>query len=142
VASCSNTPLCEPSQKGLFFDWKEEFKNPKRDVYKLTIVHNSTIIQGLISLEVKSDHVYMHLVENAPLNKGLSKMYVGVEGNLVAFTCKLSFQRGHEGNISFISKTQLINHYEKTLGAFHFGGRVMIIETKSALKLIDKYFKN
>jgi hypothetical protein len=84
----------------------------------------------------------MYLVENAQLNKGLSKMYVGVEGNLVAFACKLSFQRGHEGNISFISKTQLINHYEKTLGAFHFGGRVMIIETKSALKLIDKYFKN
>ncbi|MFN8437641.1 MAG: hypothetical protein U0V72_08375 [Cytophagales bacterium] len=129
-------------KKGWIFDWKEEFKNPKRDVYKLTIVHNSTIIQGLISLEVKSDHVYMHLVENAPFNKGLSKMYAGVAGNLVAFACKLSFQRGHEGNVSFISKTQLINHYEKTLGAFHFGGRVMIIETKSALKLIDKYFKN
>lgn len=129
-------------KKGWIFDWKEEFKNPKRDVYKLTIVHNSTIIQGLISLEVKSDHVYMHLVENAPFNKGQSKMYAGVAGNLVAFACKLSFQRGHEGNISFISKTQLINHYEKTLGAFHFGGRVMIIETKSALKLIDKYFKN
>jgi len=63
-------------------------------------------------------------------------------GNLVAFACRLSFQRGYEGNISFISKTQLIDHYIKTLGAFHFGGRVMIIETVSALKLIDKYFKN
>jgi hypothetical protein len=31
---------------------------------------------------------------------------------------------------------------EKSLGAFHFGGRVMIIETKSALKLINKYFPN
>jgi len=39
-------------KKGWIFDWKEEFKNPKRDVYKLTIVHNSTIIQKLISLEV------------------------------------------------------------------------------------------
>jgi len=129
-------------KNGWLFDWKEEFKNPKRDTYKLTIVHNSTVIQGLISLEVKSDHVYMHLVENAPFNKGKSKMYAGVAGNLVAFACKLSFQRGHEGNVSFISKTQLIDHYEKTLGAYHFGGRVMIIETKSALKLIDKYFKN
>jgi hypothetical protein len=54
----------------------------------------------------------------------------------------LSFQRGFDGNVSFISKTQLIGHYEKTLGAFHFGGRIMIIETKAALKLIDKYFKN
>jgi hypothetical protein len=63
-------------------------------------------------------------------------------GNLVAFACRLSFQRGFEGNISFISKTQLIDHYIKTLGAFHYGGRLMIIETQAALKLIDKYFKN
>ena len=69
-------------------------------------------------------------------------MYSGVAGNLVAFACKLSFQRGHEGNVSFLSKSQLVDHYEKTLGAFHFGGRVMIIETQSALKLINKYFQN
>lgn len=122
------------------FDWKEEFNHPERDIYKLTIVNNSTIIQGLISVEVKSDHVYMHLVENAPFNKGKTKVYTGVSGNLVAFACKLSFQRGHKGNVSFLSKTQLIEHYEKTLGAFHFGGRVMIIETNAALKLIKKYF--
>lgn len=93
-------------------------------------------------LEIKTDHVYMHLVENAPFNRGNEKMYAGVPGNLVAFACRLSFQRGHEGNISFLSKSQLVEHYEKTLGATHFGGRVMIIETKSAIKLIDKYFKN
>ena len=41
---------------------------------------------------------------------------------------------------SFLSKSQLVEHYEKALGATHFGGRVMIIETKAALKLINKYF--
>jgi hypothetical protein len=91
---------------------------------------------------VKEDHVYMHLVESAPFNKGKNKIYTGVAGNLVAFACKLSFQRGHKGNVSFLSKTQLIEHYEKTLGAIHFGGRIMIIETNTALKLINKYFKN
>ena len=126
--------------KGWLFNWKDEYKDPLKDVYKLTIANNPTIIQGLISLEVKSDHVYMHLVESAIFNKGKTKVYAGVPGNLVAFACKLSFQRGHEGNVSFISKTQLIEHYEKTLGAFHFGGRVMIIETNAALKLINKYF--
>ena len=49
-------------KNGWTFDWKEEFKQPKRDVYKLTIVNNQTVVQGLISLEIKSDHVYMHLV--------------------------------------------------------------------------------
>lgn len=127
---------------GWLFNWKAENKDPVKEVYKLNIVNNPKIIQGLISLEVKDDHVFMHLVESAPFNKGKSKMYAGVPGNLVAFACRLSFQRGHEGNVSFLSKSQLIEHYEKTLGAFHFGGRVMIIETQSALKLIDKYFQN
>lgn len=127
-------------KNGWLFNWKEEFMKPFRDVFKLTITQNIGVIQGLISLEIKSDHVYMHLVESAPFNKGKAKVYSGVPGNLVAFTCKLSFQRGHEGNVSFISKTQLIEHYEKSLGAFHFGGRLMIIETNAALQLINKYF--
>jgi hypothetical protein len=122
------------------FDWKFEFKQPERDVYKLTIVNNQTVVQGLISLEVQSDHVYMHLVENAPFNRGKTKVYAGVAGNLVAFACKLSFQRGHEGNVSFLSKTHLIQHYTDSLGAIHVGGRIMIIDTIAALKLIDKYF--
>ena len=129
-------------RNGWLFDWKYELKQPEREVYKLTIPNNITIIQGLISLEIKTDHIYMHLVESAPFNKGKSKVYSGVPGNLVAFACRLSFQRGFEGNVSFISKTQLIEHYTKTLGAYHFGGRLMIIESEAALKLIDKYFKN
>jgi hypothetical protein len=129
-------------KNGWLFNWKNEFEEPTRDVYKLTIVNNPSIIQGLISLEVKLDHVYMHLVESAPFNKGKTKMYSGVPGNLVAFACKFSFQRGHEGNVSFLSKTQLVDHYIKTLGAIHFGGRVMIIDKHAALKLINKYFQN
>ena len=127
-------------KEGWLFDWKAEFQKPDRDVYKLTIVNNQTVVQGLISLTVKTDHVYMHLIESAPFNKGKNKVYVGVPGNLVAFACRLSFQRGFEGYLSFLSKTSLINHYEKTLGATHVGGNLMIINTVAALKLINKYF--
>lgn len=129
-------------KNGWVFNWLTEFKQPEREIYKLTIVNNPNVIQGLLSVQVKSDHVYMHLIESAPFNKGKTKMYAGVPGNLVAFACKLSFQRGHAGNLAFISKSQLIKHYEETLGALHFGGRLMIIETQAALKLIDRYFKN
>lgn len=129
-------------KNGWLFNWKFEHKQHEREVYKLTITGNQNVVQGLMCVEIKEDHVYMHLVENAPFNRGKAKMYAGVPGNLVAFACRLSFQRGHEGNVSFLSKTDLIDHYEKTLGAFHFGGRVMIIETKSAIKLINRYFKN
>jgi hypothetical protein len=141
ITLITSTDLKTVTKKsGWQFDWKFEIKQPERDVYKLTIVNNQSVIQGLISLEVKSDHVYMHLVESAPFNKGKTKIYAGVPGNLVAFACKLSFQRGHEGNISFISKTQLVQHYIDTLGAIHFGGRIMIIDSNAALKLINKYF--
>jgi len=128
--------------KGWLFNWRDEFKHSTRVVYKLTIVNNPNIIQGLISLEVKSDHVYMHLVESATFNKGKSKVYLGVPGNLVAFACQISFQRGYEGNVAFLSKTKLVEHYEKSLGAIHIGGRVMVIESYAARKLIYKYFQN
>jgi len=127
---------------GWQFDWKLELKHPERDIYKLTIVNNSSIVQGLISIEVKSDHVFMHLVESAPFNKGKTKLYSGVPGNLVAFACKISFQRGNEGNIAFISKSQLIDHYIVSLGAIHVGGRLMIIDSPAAVKLINRYFSN
>ena len=129
-------------KNGWNFDWKIELANNKKEVFKLTIPNNPSIIQGLLSLTLEPDHIYMHLLENAPFNIGQSKLYEGVAGNLVAFACKLSFQRGHQGNIAFISKTQLISHYVKTLGAFHIGGRVIIIESRAAQKLIDKYFQN
>ena len=127
-------------KNGWNFDWKTEFKQAQKDVYKLTIVNNPNIIQGLVSLEVKSDHVYMHLIESAPFNIGINKVYLGVPGNLIAFACKLSFQRGGEGYVSFIAKTKLIDHYIKTLGAVHFGGHLMVITTETALKLIGKYY--
>jgi len=129
-------------EKGWLFNWRAELKEHAREVYKLNITGNPNIIQGLISLEVKSDHVYIHLIESAPFNKSKTKVYSGVPGNLVAFACKRSFQMGHEGNVAFLSKTQLVEHYEKSLGAFHFGGRIMIIETRAAIKLINKYFQN
>jgi hypothetical protein len=61
----------------------------------------------------------MNLIESAPFNIGKNKTYLGIPGNLVAFVCKLSFQRGGEGYVSFLSMTKLIEHYEKSLGAIH-----------------------
>lgn len=128
------------SKNGWVFDWISEYKRPERAVYKLTVFNNPEIFQGLISVEVKSDHVFIHLLESAYFNKGKEKVYAGVPGNLVAFAAKLSFERGHDGNIAFIAKTKLIRHYEETLGAKHFGGRLMIIDNVAALRLINKYF--
>jgi hypothetical protein len=128
-------------KNGWSFNWKAEFDNNVKEVYKLTIINNPNIIQDLLSLTIETDHVFMNLVEGAPFNIGKNKLYEGVAGNLVAYACKVSFQKGFDGFVAFDAKTKLIKHYEKTLGAYRFGGQRMIIPTKPAQILIDKYFK-
>ena len=95
----------------------------------------------MLSMEDKTDHIFIHLVESANFNKGTNKIYFGVAGNLFAFACKLSFEKGYEGYVAFDSKSALIEHYKKKLGAKHFKGQRMFIETVSALKLVNKYFQ-
>jgi hypothetical protein len=129
-------------KRGWLFDWSIELKSTDREVYKLTITSNLNVIQGLASLTVKPDHVLIHLIENAPFNRGKDKLYEGVPGNLVAYACRLSFQRGGEGFVSFHAKTNLVDHYIKTLGALHYGNQLMVIETDAATNLVNKYFKS
>ena len=128
-------------KKGWNFNWRSEFKNEITEQYKLTIVNNPSIIQGLLSITIENDHVFMNLLESAPFNIGQNKLYEGVAGNLVAFACKISFQKGFDGFVAFTAKTQLIEHYEKTLGAFHFKNQRMIIDSIAAKRLVEKYFK-
>jgi hypothetical protein len=123
------------------FDWLKELRDSTKQVYKLTTASNPTIIQGLVSLEDKQDHVFMHLIESASFNKGKPKAYLGVPGNLVAYACKVAMEKGYEGFVAFDAKSALIEHYQDTLHATHFRGLRMFIETKAALRLISHYFK-
>ena len=123
------------------FNWQEQLKLNDRETYILVIRNNPKIIQGLISLSDLGDHIYMHLIESAKFNKGKTKIYTGVPGNLVAFACKLSFDKGYDGYLAFDAKTILVRHYQETLYATHFKGTKMIIETPAANRLINQYFK-
>lgn len=82
----------------------------------------------------------MSLIESSKFNRGIKKVYLGVPGNLVAFACKLSFDTGYGGYVSFESKTKLKEHYQKTLGAHFLFGNFMAIDTNAAAKLVDQYF--
>ena len=124
------------------FNWYKEIKDKTKSIYKLTTVNNPTIIQGLLSIEDKQDHIFMHLIESAKFNKGKTKVYLGVPGNLVAYACKISVDKGYEGFLAFDAKTALIKHYEQSLHATHFRGLRMFIQTSAALRLISQYFKS
>lgn len=124
------------------FDWSREIKDKSKETFKLTTVNNPKIIQGLVSVEDKQDHIFMHLIESAKFNVGKNKVYLGVPANLIAFVCKVSFEKGYEGFVAFDAKTALIKHYEESLHAKHFRGLRMFIDTNAALRLISHYFKN
>ena len=140
VVELTLTDIRKLKRTDWLFDWKAEAKNVDRKVYKLVIIDNPNIVQGLIGIQDRGDHVFMSLIESAIFNRGNKKVYLGVPGNLVAFACKASFDKGYGGYVSFESKTKLKEHYKKTLGANFLFGNFMAINTKAAAKLINQYF--
>ncbi|BAU55701.1 hypothetical protein [Mucilaginibacter gotjawali] len=140
IVAVKGADIKQINKKDWQFDWHKELKDETKEVYKLTTVNNPTIIQGLLSVEDKQDHIFMHLIESAKFNKGKDKVYFGVPGNLVVYACKVSFAKGYDGFLAFDAKSALIKHYQESLHATHFRGLRMFIETKAALRLISKYF--
>ena len=124
------------------FDWAQELHSKGREVYKLVTRKNPSVIQGLISLAERHDHIFIYLLESPPFNIGQKKIFDGVAGNLVAFGCKISFAVGYEGCVAFEAKTRLIKHYEETLGAQRSSTNRMFIATREAYILVKKYFSD
>lgn len=141
VSALTKTELKSIKKAEWLYDWANEVQDEFKTVYKLTVAGNPGIIQGLISIEDRNDHIFMCLLETAKFNKGKNRVYVGVPGNLVAFACKLSDDMGYKGIVSFFAKTKLIGNYRETLGAKVLFGNQMIIDELSARKLIFQYFK-
>ena len=65
VSHLSKADLKQITKKnGWLFNWKSELDALEREVYKLTIQGNPNVIQGLVSLSIDVDHIYMHLIKN------------------------------------------------------------------------------
>ncbi|MFZ9848531.1 MAG: hypothetical protein ACO3EE_10325 [Flavobacteriales bacterium] len=116
-------------------------KDKDNFVYKMTTVENKTVIQGLISFQKRENFVFVNLIENAKFNRGKHKLYEGVVGNMFAFACKISKDSGFGGFVGFISKTSLMEYYNKSLGAVRTIGQRMVIMEEDADILIKRYFK-
>lgn len=130
---------------GWSFVWRSFLKYPQRKIYKLVLKSDAIArIQGLISIEEAEGFVEVHHAESAPHNRGDRKQYAGIGGNLFAFACRESFELGFEGYTAFVSKTELIEHYQSTLGADLVSrkNRRMIIPTEAAKNLINSYYKS
>ncbi|RXK81000.1 hypothetical protein [Filimonas effusa] len=91
----------------------------EHEVYKLRLKGRKTIL-GLICI---IDHpgkainaIEIELIEVGKENIGLGKKIDGIAGCLIAFACKESFKRRHEGVVFLTPKTCLVNHYTSAYG--------------------------
>ena len=127
------------SDDGWRFDWILQLS--VSEVYKLTVPSLGQLVHGLISLSRDDGFVQVNLIESHPENIGRNKKYVGVAGNLFAYATKVAFELGFNGFIAFEAKSELISHYEESLGARRIGdSQRMYLDEEAATKLVAKYF--
>ncbi len=128
------------------FDWSV-YK--KREVYKLRLTTDNTIL-GLMCLidhtDEETNAIEIELLEVSAENMGSKKKFDRIGGCLIAFACRESFKRGHDGCIFSTPKTALLNHYPAKYGFHHMPWKTekrpegfMILYDDGARKLIKKY---
>ena len=126
-------------QEGWRFDWVRQLG--AGEVYGLRIPKAGQAIHGLMSLSRKDGFIELHLLESHPENVGRSKKFRGVAGNLVAYAARVAFELGFKGHVAFEAKTELIAHYERSLGARRIrGSQRMYLDRAAAEKLVAQYF--
>lgn len=136
-----------------FKDWEFDWTIPPKNgnsIYALR-VEGDNRIQGMIA--TKPDYkdykaVIVDIVESAPFNNPHNKYYIkkeytGVGGHLFAFAVKQSYEFGLSGVVIFRSKTNIISHYEKELGAILINPkeRLMMIDEYEARRLYERYYR-
>ncbi len=118
------------------FDWSKE---RKWTVYKLTL-EGDAVIQGLVAIEdiIRESRIHIHLIENALSNRSKDKIYDYVAGCLLAFLCKLAFDKDYKGFVSLHSKSEIVDLY-KNKYYFLEMGQNLFIDTERAAFLVSKY---
>ena len=129
------------------FNWIDESKKGNKILG--LFAENDKRLQGIIEYYENKERRLLEviLVEIAPFNNYhnpknylKSKEYLGVGGHLFAEVARISFEKGYDGYVSFLAKTNLKEHYKKTLGAKQLSYIEMYIDDEAARKLVKKYY--
>lgn len=123
--------------KNFKFNWKQEAAG---EVYKIFLLDEEEEILGLVSLiDVAEEYrIHLNLIETSDQHRGSKKTILNIAGCLIAFACKLAFERRYDGFVSLQPKTKLIDLYQDH---YHFRqyGRYLGVEQELSRKLIEKY---
>ncbi|GAB5551107.1 MAG: hypothetical protein Sapg2KO_06980 [Saprospiraceae bacterium] len=122
------------------FEWLEESKN---EVYKIYLKDQNDEILGLMSIVDYPEEyrIHLNLIELSKKNIGQHKEIENIAGCLIAFACKVAFDRDYFGFVSLKPKTKLINLYQQKYG-FRAYGRLLVVEQSSSIELINKYLND
>lgn len=120
------------------------------EVYKLRL-KNDTVILGLILIIDHTDNstnaIEIDSLEVGADNVGPGKQLDNIAGCLIAFACRESFKRGHEGVVFLSPKSDLIPHYESRYRmsyippiGFRLEG-IMVSYAHNSRRLIKQYLE-
>jgi hypothetical protein len=126
------------------FDWS---KCKNKEVYNLKLAGSDKILGVMCIVEhtdPQTDAIEIELLEIGIENVGKGKKLDNIAGCLIAFACRESFKRGHEGYVFLTPKSELIKHYHEKYGLYHWPVGlnpvgIMISEGQNSIQLIRRY---
>lgn len=146
VEVVTGRPSLMPLKKdGWNFNWKSTIKRKNTKTYVLRQKWKPEQVEGVLQLRESEGMLIMDLVEIAPHNIGIkTKRYDRVAGILIAYACRESFMLDNEykGFLTFLSKTELVEHYKSRYGARQALGQRMYIEPEEGMRLISEFLEN
>ena len=99
------------------------------------------ISDHIVDTSEYAQFIEVALAEANPKNVGNEGRYKGVGAHLFSIASRLSFEKGYEGYVTFISKTDLVKHYIETLHAEILFDRNMQLNTEASEFLVKVYDK-
>ena len=121
------------------FDWSLEAEN---EVYGIKAQGMDEIL-GLLSLsDISSEfRIHLNLIESSKENQGKAKQFDNIPGCLIGYACRMAFEKGYDGFVSLLPKTQLIYYYHTTFGFIQVGLQMAVFRDSSQ-SIIDKYLND
>ncbi len=138
IASIASLQEIRQHKEYFGFDFQKLYKEGFT-LFKINKEGETDMMHGLVALMPSTGILKCANMELSNLNKRGIALYSGIGKCMVALCCKVSFDLGFEGYITFEAKNRLMPYYAR-YGAIKIGGLRMAIETKEAQKLVDLYF--
>lgn len=120
------------------FKFENTLKNGNT-VYKITKENDEDVIQGLVAAKQADKFLDCANMEINKINKKPLLLHAGIGKAMIALCCKISFDLGNDGFVTFEAKSKLKNYYAR-FGAKPITGLKMYLDSNAAKKLVDIYF--